>query len=65
MEASGGKACPPAGRRPDRGERRLHEALAARGIAAAIVNPARVRHFAEASGRLAKTDLCGRPTVVK
>src|SRR5918911_1310500 len=44
MEASGGY------------ERRLREALAGRGIAAAIVNPARVRHFAKASGRLAKTD---------
>jgi transposase len=44
MEASGGY------------ERRLHEALAERGIAAAVVNPARVRHFAKASGLLAKTD---------
>jgi transposase len=44
MEASGGY------------ERRLHEALAERGVAAAIVNAKRVRDFARASGRLAKTD---------
>lgn len=39
---------------------RLHEAsarlLRAAGIAVAVVNPARVRHFARAKGRLAKTD---------
>jgi transposase len=44
MEASGGY------------ERRLHQRLTGRGIRAAIVNPARVRHFAKASGLLAKTD---------
>src|SRR4051794_6974553 len=44
MEASGG--C----------ERRLHEAMAGRGTAAAVVNAERVRDFAKASGVLAKTD---------
>ena len=44
MEASGGY------------ERRLHEALAERGAAAAIVDAKRVRDFARASGRLAETD---------
>jgi transposase len=37
-------------------ERRLHQRLTERGIEAAVVNPARVRHFAKASGLLAKTD---------
>jgi transposase len=44
MEASGGY------------ERSAHRLLTARGIKAAVVNPARVRHFAKASGVLAKTD---------
>jgi transposase len=44
MEASGGY------------ERLAHRLLTARGIKAAVVNPARVRHFAKASGVLAKTD---------
>ena len=44
MEASGGY------------ERRLHEAVAGRGTAAAVVNAKRVRDFAKASGVLAKTD---------
>jgi transposase len=44
MEASGGY------------ERLVHRLLTERGIPAAIVNPARVRHFAKASGLLAKTD---------
>jgi transposase len=44
MEASGGY------------ERLAHRLLTERGIGAAIVNPARVRHFAKASGVLAKTD---------
>jgi transposase len=44
MEASGGY------------ERLAHRLLTARGIQAAVVNPARVRHFAKASGVLAKTD---------
>ncbi len=39
---------------------RRHEAsarlLRAAGIAVAVVNPGRVRHFARAKGRLAKTD---------
>ena len=42
MEASGGY------------ERRLHRHVTERGIKAAIVNPARVRRFAKASGLLAK-----------
>lgn len=37
-------------------ERSAHRLLTARGIKAAVVNPARVRHFAKASGVLAKTD---------
>jgi transposase len=44
MEASGGY------------ERLAHRLLAERGLRAAIVNPARVRHFAKAAGLLAKTD---------
>lgn len=44
MEASGGY------------ERLLHRLLTERGVEAAVVNPARVRHFAKASGLLAKTD---------
>ncbi|UEM03694.1 IS110 family transposase (plasmid) [Skermanella rosea] len=44
MEASGG--C----------ERGLHHALAAAGVATAIVNPKRVRDFARSNGWLAKTD---------
>jgi transposase len=46
-------------------EVRLAAALAAAGLPVAVVNPRRVRAFARATGRLAKTDLCGRPTVVK
>ena len=37
-------------------ERALVKALEAEGVAAAIVNPARVRKFAEGTGQLAKTD---------
>jgi len=37
-------------------ERAILEALAAEGVAASIVNPARVRKFAEGTGQLAKTD---------
>ena len=37
-------------------ERAIVEVLAAEGIAASIVNPARVRKFAEGTGQLAKTD---------
>ena len=44
MEASGGY------------ERRAHRDLSARGLRAAIVNAARVRDFARASGFVAKTD---------
>jgi transposase len=44
MEASGGY------------ERAAHRDLSARGLRVAIVNAARVRDFARASGRLAKTD---------
>jgi transposase len=44
MEASGGY------------ERQPHRLLSARGLGVAIVNAARVRAFARASGRLAKTD---------
>jgi transposase len=44
MEASGGY------------ERRAHRALSERGVRVAIVNAKRVRDFARASGRLAKTD---------
>jgi len=44
MEASGGY------------ERTAHQSLVAQGVAAAIVNPKRVRDFAKASGLLAKTD---------
>src|SRR5881227_357425 len=43
----------------------LAAALAAAGLPVAVVNPRRVLAFARAAGRLAKTDLCGRPTVVK
>ena len=46
-------------------EVRLAAALAAAGLPVAVVNPRQVRAFARATGRLAKTDLCGRPTVVK
>jgi transposase len=42
-------------------EVRLAAALAAAGLPVAIVNPRQVRAFARAVGRLAKTDLCGRP----
>jgi transposase len=49
MEASGGY------------ERRLHEAMAGRGTAAAVVNAKRVRDFAKASGVLAKTDYVDGP----
>ena len=34
---------------------------AAAGLPVAVVNPRQVRAFARATGRLAKTDLCGRP----
>jgi transposase len=44
MEASGGY------------ERLAHRLLSARGLPAAVVNAKRVRDFAKASGRLAKTD---------
>src|SRR5262245_35348884 len=44
MEASGGY------------ERLPHRLLSERGVRVAIVNAARVREFARASGRLAKTD---------
>ena len=44
MEASGGY------------ERLVHRLLTERGIEVALVNPARVRHFAKAGGVLAKTD---------
>lgn len=44
MEASGGL------------EQRLAAELAARGVRLAVVNPRQVRHFARASGELAKTD---------
>ena len=44
MEASGGY------------ERLPHRLLSARGLRVAVVNAARVRDFARASGRLAKTD---------
>jgi transposase len=44
MEASGGY------------ERTAHRLLSERGMAVAVVNAARVRDFARASGRLAKTD---------
>lgn len=44
IEASGGLEAP------------LHDALAAAGLPVALVNPARVRHFALAAGILAKTD---------
>ena len=44
MEASGGY------------ERLAHRLLTERGIAVAVVNPARVRHFVKAGGVLAKTD---------
>lgn len=37
-------------------ERLVHRLLTGRGVEAAVVNPARVRHFAKASGLLAKTD---------
>jgi transposase len=37
-------------------ERLLHERLSASGVAVAIVNPKRVRDYARAIGRLAKTD---------
>jgi transposase len=46
-------------------EVRLAAAPAAAGLPVAVVNPRQVRAFARATGRLAKTDLCGRPTVVK
>ena len=46
-------------------EVRLAAALAAAGLPVAVVNPRQVRAFARAIGRLAKTDLCGRPAVVK
>src|SRR3954469_18533068 len=46
-------------------EVRLAAALAAAGLPVAVVNPRRVRAFARATGRRAKTNLCGRPTVVK
>jgi transposase len=44
MEASGGD------------ERPVHRLLAEHGVEAAVVDPARVRHFAKATGLLAKTD---------
>jgi transposase len=44
MEASGGL------------EQRLAAELASRGVPLAVVNPRQVRHFARASGELAKTD---------
>ena len=44
LEASGGV------------QRRLHLALHGAGIAVAVANPARIRHFANAQGQLAKTD---------
>jgi transposase len=53
LEATGGMEVAPAA------------ALAAAGLPVAVVNPRQVRAFARATGRLAKTDLCGRPTVVK
>lgn len=37
-------------------ERRVAAELVAAGIAVAVVNPRQVRHFAKATGRLAKTD---------
>src|SRR3954470_17250138 len=37
-------------------ERPAHRLMAARGIAVAVVNTARVRHFAKTGGVLAKTD---------
>ena len=46
-------------------EVRLAAALAAAGLPVAVVNPRQVRSFARAVSRLAKTDLCGRPSVVK
>ena len=36
--------------------RAVHQSLHARGVAVVLVNPMRARRFAEASGRLAKTD---------
>ena len=42
-------------------EVRLAATLAAAGLPVAVVNPRQVRSFARAMGRLAKTDLCGRP----
>jgi transposase len=39
----------------------LEVRLAAAGLPVAVVNPRQVRSFARAMGRLAKTDLCGRP----
>ncbi len=42
-------------------EVRLAAALAAAGLPVAVVNPRQVCAFARATGRLAKTDLCGRP----
>src|SRR3954469_10126385 len=53
LEATGGREC------------RRGAALAAAGLRVAVVNPRRVRSFARATVRRAKTDLCGRPTVVK
>ena len=46
-------------------EVRSAAALAAAGLPVAVVNPRQVRAFARATGRLAKTGLCGRPAVVK
>jgi transposase len=56
MEASGSGACPPGPQGGDGGERLAHRQLAEQGRQASIMNPARVRDFANALGRLAKTD---------
>ena len=43
--------------------RNLEAALAANGTAFAKVNPRQARRFAEATGRLAKTDRVAAPSV--
>ena len=53
MEASGGY------------ERLAHRRLAEQGCHASIVNPARVRDFAKAMGRLAKTDRLDAETIAR